>query len=49
MVSLLLNIQVCARGHVFPVVSRYFSGGELKLVIKATTGIVRSSHADSRS
>ena len=30
MVSLLLNIKVYAREHIFPVVSRYFSGGEFR-------------------
>ena len=45
MVSLLLDIQACERGHIFQVVSRYFSGGELS----DDRNLTLASHAESRS
>ena len=45
MVSLLLDIQACERGHIFPIVSRYFSGEELR----DDWNLMLASHAESRS
>ena len=44
MVSLLLGIQAWERGHIFQVVSRYFSGG-----VRRHLDLTLASHAESRS
>ena len=44
MVSILLGIQAWEQGHIFQVVSRYFSGG-----VRRHLDLTLASHAESRS